>query len=290
MADQDVAAVFRDLANQMANMSSAVGAQGIAQVVKNFDGDTKEYKGWVKSVEKYALLTGVGQDRIKMVAYQASKGAVSDFIFRYMNDHPLCTWDDLKQELNGRFGEITDSQHAFMLLRKVKQKPDENVQLYAERLMSLAEEAFRGQQLNLQPIATQLIGFFIDGLAFDYLKMKVMRDNPVTLTEAVTVAMDEQNLRRRFDLRKGRTYDYREVQPMEVDHYRPTLRCFRCNKKGHVAKECKVKQVNEINQTIQKHPFDKTKIICWKCGRKGHFKRECKSKDDKQEKTHQGNQ
>ena len=72
--------------------------------------------------------------------------------------YPRSTWHDLKTELNGRFGEITDTitQHAFMLLRKVKQKPEENVQLYAKRLMALAEEAFVDQQLNLQPIATQL--------------------------------------------------------------------------------------------------------------------------------------
>ena len=154
MADQDIGAVFNNLATQMANVSSAVGAQGIAQVVKSFNGDSKEFKDWIKSIEKYAILTGVGADRFKMIAYQSSRGAVSDFIQRYLHDHPAHNWDQLKAELSGRFAEITDPQHAFTLLRKVKQKPDENVQLYAERLLALAEEALLIQQAGIQPIQT----------------------------------------------------------------------------------------------------------------------------------------
>lgn len=70
--------------------------------------------------------------------------------------------------MTSRFDEITDSQHAFMLLRNVKQAPHETVQLFAERLIALAEEAFAGQPGGLQAVEIQLIGFFIDGLAHDY--------------------------------------------------------------------------------------------------------------------------
>ena len=90
MADQDIGAVFNNLATQMANVSSAVGAHGIAQVVKSFNGDSKEFKDWIKSIEKYAILTWVGADRIKMIAYQSSRGAVSELhpkIFAW----PSCT-------------------------------------------------------------------------------------------------------------------------------------------------------------------------------------------------------
>ena len=51
-------------------------------------------------------------------------------------------------------------------------------------------------------VQQQLINAFIDGLAYDYLKMKVMRENPQTLEGAVGIAMKEQNLRKRFNLRK----------------------------------------------------------------------------------------
>jgi hypothetical protein len=41
--------------------------------------------------------------------------------------------------------------------------------------LSLTEEAYAGvQDEGAAAIERQLIGFFIDGLTFDYLKMKVM--------------------------------------------------------------------------------------------------------------------
>ena len=79
----------------MTYVSSAVGAQGIAKAVKYFNGDSKEFKDWIK-IEKYTILTGVGADPIKMIAYQSSRGAVSDFIQRYLHDHPARNWDQLK--------------------------------------------------------------------------------------------------------------------------------------------------------------------------------------------------
>ena len=80
-------------------------------------------------------------------------------------------------------------------MRQTKQKPSETVQVYAERLYALAQEAFAGQQGGQAAVEGQMVGFFIDGLHHDYLKMKVMRDNPDKFQNAVTIAMNEQNLR-----------------------------------------------------------------------------------------------
>lgn len=85
-----------------------------------FSGDPKLFKTWIKSVEKFALLERVTPDKLKLVAFSASTGAVSDLIHRYLTGEPNATWDELKNELAQRFAEITDSQHAFMLLRRVK--------------------------------------------------------------------------------------------------------------------------------------------------------------------------
>ena len=45
-----------------------------------------------------------------------------------------------------RLAEISDSDQALKMLREIKQKKDENVQCYAERLLSLPTEAYSGQQ------------------------------------------------------------------------------------------------------------------------------------------------
>ena len=159
-----------------------------------------------KKHRKYVLLNDVSPGRVKLIAFQTSTGTgcVSDFVQRYLGMNEDITWVNLKAELASRFAEITDSQHAFMLLRKLKQAREESVQMFAERMLTLAEEAYRADQPGgVEAIERQLGEFFIDGLLHDYLKMKVMRDNPVSLQNVVNSAMAEQNLRKRFDLRLG---------------------------------------------------------------------------------------
>ena len=67
------------------------------------------------------FLAGVDDDQTKMLAYQTSRGAVSDYIQRYMTEYPNSSWEDLKSELNIRFAEVNDSHHAFTMLCKARQ-------------------------------------------------------------------------------------------------------------------------------------------------------------------------
>ena len=60
-------------------------------------------------------------DRIKLVAYQSSKGPVRDFLKRHIEAYIRDTWDGLKAELRVRFVEVIDSQHGLLLLWRVRQ-------------------------------------------------------------------------------------------------------------------------------------------------------------------------
>ena len=104
----------------------------------------------------------------------------------------------------------------------------------------MAEEAFTGQNGGVAAIERQLVWFFIDGLAHDNLKMKVMRENTATLQAAVGSAMTEQNLRTKFDLRIGRVTDsnVRHTEPMEVEYALPSKHCHVCYQLGHFASHC----------------------------------------------------
>ena len=102
------------------------------------------------------------------------------------------------------------------------------MQLLAERLLALTRDAFQGQDGNSVAVERQLIGFFVDCLHHDYLRMKVMRDNPDNFHYAVQAALHKKNLRKRFQIRSGCQYgpvwrynEGRTEEPMDVDHYRP---------------------------------------------------------------------
>ena len=62
-----------------------------------------------------------------------------------------------------------------------------------------------------------------------------MRDNPWELRQAVTIAMEKQNLRKRFNLRTGRQFeegDGREITPMDVSAARQQYYC-NCKRRSH---------------------------------------------------------
>ncbi len=215
-----------------------------------------------------------------MLAYQTAEGCVSDFIARYLKEAPACTWAQLKAELTVRFAEITDPSHAMVALRKVKQK-DESVQVYAERLLALATEAWPEANMADVHIEGQMIELFVNGLRDDTIARKVIREDPKKYTEAVKCAITEQNLCKRYELRNRgyhppqvtpmRGTGARDEEPMEIQRF--SGHCHRCGKKGHVAARCKthmpaIKQVQ--SQSPQAAP-----LVCWGCGRQGHCKYEC---------------
>ncbi|MES9879658.1 MAG: hypothetical protein ABW185_02110 [Sedimenticola sp.] len=277
----------KGMGSQIQGLSSTVGAQGVAKVIPSFDGDSKCFKSWVKEIEKYSQLVGLDNKGPIMIAYQSSKGPVSDYLKRYLAENPNNDWTAVKADLTSRFADIVDPQHALLLLRRVKQKPSESVQVYAERLVAVGEDAFEGQARDA--VDRQLIGYFIDGLYQDNLKMRIMRDNPTTMQQAITVATNEQNLRKRFNLRTGRDMgtniddgvQQREMghQPMEIDHFRrQDLRCSYCNKRGHQIRDCRArKRGNQVNAAnIRRvNPRSTSQVRCFECGNQGHYAREC---------------
>ena len=200
-----------------------------------------------------------------------------DFNFCVRSSPLRGTWQELKQQLTLRFAEVTDEQHAFALLQRVRQERDACVPLFAVRLQTLANEAFPEGQGG--PVQRQLVGFFIDGLAHNYLKMKVMRENPVEFERAVGIATEEQNLRQKFALRTRfrsdadrpmhhRVRRHAPHEPMEVDHSRGRG-CYHCGG-NHKARECR-KGIMEVQKQRQ------DRVQCWRCHGYVHIQRNCRA-------------
>ena len=126
-------------------------------------------------------------------------------------------------------------------------------------MYALAEDALEKTDKAL--VESHLIGFFIDGLYYDFLHIKVMREGPKTFQQAIQSALTEQNLRKRFNLRSNVKHDQEEL--MEIDHIQPRKKCFKCSKYGHIANNCK--SVNVIRRSPEQSQ-NQGEVHCWKCG------------------------
>ena len=242
-------------------LGQQLATQNVGQALTKFKGNPKNYKTWMKEVEKFCLLQNINGDvRKKLIAFQASEGPVSDFIDRYIAAHPQGTFQAFKDELKARFGGVSDESQAMTLLRRLKQKAGETVQSFGERMFTLAEDAFPGQNLDNPIIARQLIEFFVDGLANDGIARKIIREGPANFNAAVVLATREQNMMSRFSLR-GRQEEPMEIGMVQAQNTdRKTLVCFSCNKPGHMARDCRSK---------------KKQIRCYHCQEVGHIKKYC---------------
>ena len=242
-------------AEQLGGLRDAFQAQRISHVIPNFDGKQAEFRNWIKAIEKYALLARLPADQNRSIALQSSSGFIADFLQRYLNTHPGCKWGVLKQELSARFALVSDSMHALTLLGRIRQGRNENVQIFAERLLNLAQQAFQDQGGPV--MEQQLKGFFINGLVSNAIQMKILRESPNTFQEAIKIATAEQNLINRFNLRVyGHGFRGQNLEPMEVDHSRPPgfghrrpIQNWNGRRPGHGQRE------------YRKRPFDRKNLV-----------------------------
>lgn len=109
MADDDPFTIFiQQLNSSLRDVVAEIGIQNVSQVIPKFDGNSKKFKDWMKSIEKYGTLKRLTDEKLKFLAYETSIGGASDFMQRYFRANEAATWAELKAELKLRFAEIQD--------------------------------------------------------------------------------------------------------------------------------------------------------------------------------------
>ena len=186
---------------KMASTLNNIDLQGVRNDVVQFKGDKSDFKDWIADIERYGKIRGLGDTELKRVAFHTSRGPANRFIKGNFEREDY-TWDKLKGELSVRYAEVSNKQQAQLLLRKMKQKESEDLAVYADRLLELADMAFH----RVADVANQeqLVHIFVQGLLHDYLKVKVLRRNPATLQVAVNLAIDKENFRKGIGIATGR--------------------------------------------------------------------------------------
>ena len=92
MAEVNVPDLFDSLGKKIVGLQHAISTQGVLLDVKPYAGNQKEFKKWVQGIEKHARLNGLTEDRIKLVAFQTSQDAVSDYLDRLLGTNPEYSW------------------------------------------------------------------------------------------------------------------------------------------------------------------------------------------------------
>ena len=266
------------IVEQLKILTHEFSSQGAFNHIQPFDGsDPKAFRPWVKEINKYCAIVSADEDRKKRVTFGTSRGVVSSFIERFLRDNQNVTYRDLVAELTSRFSDVADSHSALQILRKIKQNRSETIQAFHERIMDVAEQAFINVNLADFAYQEQLVVCFTDGLCDNRIARHIIRQRPTNLEDALKAAMTERNMLRQLDIRgkndresSSAPSDRRE-EPMDIGAV--NVVCFRCQKPGHLKKDCRVVFPKSF-PTQSRNMFDGH---CFSCGRYGHKAVSCYS-------------
>ena len=93
-----------------------------------------------------------------------------------------------------------------------------------------------------------------------------------TFCTLVKFSKDDKNLNEiKKDLLNFESDHRNEKEETEHSFISRTKTCFRCNKIGHVAAQCRSKLVNKVNQSSS----DRRPVKCFRCLEMGHTARDC---------------
>lgn len=179
-------------------------------------------------------------------------------------DEEKSVYEETVEKLNGFFLPKTNSTYERHILRQMKQKDDEKIEVFVLRLRSQAERCGFGDQLN-DNIKDQII----EKCTSAALRKELLKKGDAELEEILRVAkafeaVNEQE--KMFNADKSASTS-NEVNKVDFEKPKSKIECTRCGLNGHKG-------------TDEKCPA-KGKI-CHLCGKHDHFSRKCLTRKRKQ--------
>ena len=240
----------------------------------------------MRDIERVGTALNADDERYRVLALQTLKGPAADFLTRLLRANPNLNWDRIKQRLGQQYSDQSDVHVAQQKLGRLTQQKGESVQTFSEHILSLADDAYPGHNIDNPLIQSVLIDAFIDGLLDDHIARRLIRNVPDTFNRAVQVAADEQQASCAFSI-------HQRDEPMEVD----TISLENGQAIGQLQKQMEVlsTKIGQMAQgeTSTNRKFSSTKPkyewtsegkpICFFCKKIGHKQSQCYSKKKQQQ-------
>ena len=193
-----------------------VRAQTISNKIRSFDGlSAKRLSDFCMDIDRATLTVGEGGEIVRSLVLQNVTSHAGTFVYRFILENKDATWPQIKTAIKQRFSDLADTTLLGKYMRNIKQKKEESVQCFGERLERLSEEAYPDTDRTSDFFQMNLVQIFTDGLYNDGIARRIIRDGPHTLIRAISVASTEQTCIRSFNLRPSASA--RTEVPMEVD-------------------------------------------------------------------------
>lgn len=294
-----------NMAQLLTTITNEIRAIGLSEQVRKFSGEgTKKFKDWVRDIHRVSTSVGADPGRIRSLCLQTVTGLAADYLTRYITANPQATWAQIKQAMASVYADEADVEIASQKLRKIKQGGSESLQNFAERILSLAEDAYINENDQNPLVQKDLVTALKNGVKSDRIAQKIINQKPATFDRAIQIAFETQAQAKSFEVSRGR-----EEQPMEVDSIENTNSRIDILEKQMVKvtdsldtlvtliKQSKIetqpktfeKQTRPVEPQIQHKFTSDGKVICSYCSKIGHRMAECRKRKSDFLRQNQGN-
>ena len=135
------------------NMCQQLKATELIDGIRRFDGECHmKFQDWLADMERCHAVVGDDDERMRNLTLRSLRGAAAEFATRGVKENPTATWEEIKTTMEARYSDLSDAQYSKQTLRKLQQTADEPVENFGERILTRAQFAYPGQDIN-HPIA-----------------------------------------------------------------------------------------------------------------------------------------
>lgn len=268
----------------------------IASSLKEWSGapTSLPVKEFFNSIDAAATMGNL-DDRDKIhIAKLKVVGAAAEFLHcRPDLSDPNFTYKEFREAFEERFKEKLPENYHYSQLQMATQRKNESPEAFADRVKALSlktikptEDAIEKRVLG-QEAERRLLAAYTAGLRGEVGRQVRLR-MPKTMSEAIQVAVTTQNNEQQNE---GRNRQH-ETQGHNVFMLKRDIKCHACNRKGHIARDCRTKVPGSTYKTprgqgpppqFKRNPTangnsDNKVQTCFYCKKPGHMMKDCRKK------------